>query len=74
MDNKTAKLSEKRQVTIPIEICKLLGIKPTDRIQFDVNPITKVASFRKLQPFENQWHKSIGSTLSEWEGNQDDDL
>jgi antitoxin PrlF len=37
MNTSTTTVTTKGQVTIPVEIRQLLGIKPKDRVRFDIN-------------------------------------
>jgi AbrB family looped-hinge helix DNA binding protein len=67
------KLSSKRQITVPIEICKKMHLHAGDIIVIDYDPELGIGYIRPKK-IDLNWHKSIEKTLSEWEGAEDDDL
>ncbi len=70
-----SKLSEKRQITIPLSLCKKLEIGAGDRICFDFDPEKKIAVIRKATAADLQWYLQLSKTvMTEWEGIEDDDL
>ncbi len=69
----TSKLTSKGQTTIPSEIRKALHLKEGDLLFYEVES-EQVVRFRKLEKIDIEWTKAIESTLTEWQGSQDDDL
>ena len=69
---KTAKLTEKYQATIPTEVRKALHLKKGDRIAFDIRKDGLIV-LRKASPLDEEWAKSVDSTLGEWGAAEDED-
>ena len=66
-----AKLTSKGQVTIPKEVRLKLGLKPGDTLAYEVDGDT--VRVRKAEGFDTAWHRSVGSTLDEWDSPEDDE-
>ena len=73
MSNLTSKLTSKGQTTIPLEIRKSLHLKEGDLLFYEIGA-DDVVRFRKLEKIDVEWAHAIESTLSEWRGDEDDDL
>jgi antitoxin PrlF len=69
---KTAKLTEKYQATIPAEIRDVLHLKKGDRVAFEVRK-DGVVVLRKASPLDEEWARSVESTLGEWGAAEDED-
>jgi antitoxin PrlF len=69
---KTSRLTEKYQATIPADVRDALKLKKGDRVSFEVRKDGLVV-LRKASPMDEEWAKSIESTLSEWSAAEDDD-
>ncbi len=69
---KISTLSAKGQTTIPAEIRRLLDIHPGDSIRYEVEGNS--VNLCKAQKIDLQWARALEKTLSEWEGDEDDDL
>lgn len=69
---KTSTVSAKGQITIPVTIRRLLGIEPGDAVLYEVDG--KRVRLKKLEQIDLEWARAIESTLSEWQGDGDDDL
>ncbi|MFH1832502.1 MAG: type II toxin-antitoxin system PrlF family antitoxin [bacterium] len=67
-----SKLTIKYQATIPKEVRSVLDVKPGDRIVFEVLPDKSVV-LRKEQQFDPDYLRSLSSTLSEWDGECDEE-
>jgi len=67
-----SKLTSKFQTTIPQEIRKLLGLKAGDRLIFEVTEDNNV-QLKKATPLDIAYLKSLQSTLSEWESQEDEE-
>ena len=67
-----SKISSKGQTTLPKEIREILGLDSGDIIQYEVEGNT--IKMKRLDIEENIWNKSLESTLTEWHGDEDDDL
>lgn len=66
-----SKLTAKFQATIPKEIRSLLGLKKGDRIIFEITRDSHV-EIRKATAMDMVYLKSVESTLSEWNSENDD--
>ncbi len=69
---KTSTVSAKGQITIPVSIRRLLGIGPGDAVLYEVEG--KNVRLKKLEQIDLEWARAVESTLSEWQGDEDDDL
>ena len=69
---KTSTVSTKGQITIPIAIRRLLEISPGDAVLYEVEG--KKVRLKKLEQIDLEWARAVESTLSEWQGDEDDDL
>lgn len=66
----TSRLTQKRQATIPKDICAFLDLDSGDVVQFAVEGDKVV--LRKASAFDAAFHRSLGSTLSdEWSSKLD---
>ena len=66
-------LTSKGQVTLPVELRRALGLKAGDRIIYEPDG-PRAYRIRKADKIDVAWSRSLESTLSEWQGNADDDL
>jgi antitoxin PrlF len=66
-------LSVKGQTTIPGQVRKRLGLEPGDVIRYEFAPDGTV-SLRKARKVDRAWARAIEATLTEWQGDADDDL
>jgi antitoxin PrlF len=69
----TSRLTAKGQTTIPVEVRKSLHLDEGDLLFYEVGP-DNVVRFRKPEKIDVEWSKAIQSTLTEWQGTEDDDL
>jgi antitoxin PrlF len=69
---KTSRLTEKYQATIPADVRDALKLKKGDRVSFEVRKDGLVV-LRKASPMDEEWARSVESTLSEWSAAEDDD-
>lgn len=69
---KKSKMTSKYQATIPKEIRDALKLKAGDLLIFEVLPDNTVI-VRKGFPFDVEYAKSLSSTLSEWDSENDDE-
>ena len=67
-----SKLTSKFQTTIPEKVRKTLGLKKGDAVAFDIGK-GNVITLRKATPVDLQFVKSLESTLSEWESENDEE-
>jgi antitoxin PrlF len=67
-----ARITSKGQTTIPKEIRELLDVGPGDEIVFEVRE--REVTVRKLPAVDREWLKAVGSGLSEWADDLDDEL
>ena len=67
-----SKLTSKYQATIPKKIRDELSLGAKDRVVFEVKGNHTVV-IRKLKPLDLDYLKSISSTLSEWDSQEDDE-
>ena len=66
----TSKLSAKGQVTIPKEVRDRLGVKAGDLVAYEVRD--GVATVRRVEPFDVDFHAALSQTLGEWATPADD--
>ncbi len=71
---KLATISKKGQTTVPLEIRQKLSLHEGDRIVFEVKPSGEVLLKKALAMENMDYLKSVEKTLTEWMGNDDDDL
>ena len=65
-----AKITSKGQVTIPVEIRRLLGVKPGDKLAFEPTPNgIRLVQQREESPFEK--FRGIGNGIPELDGDID---
>jgi len=65
-------LSAKGQTTIPARVRRELDVHPGDTIWYDVEG--DGVRIRKTTPLDMEWAKAVEATLTEWTGDDDDDL
>jgi len=65
-------ISSKGQTTIPARIRGHLKIGPGDTIRYEVED--GAVHIVKTAPLDVEWARSVESTLTEWAGDDDDDL
>lgn len=66
-------LSAKGQTTIPGPVRKRLGLEPGDVLHYEVTPEGTV-QLRKARKVDLAWARAVEATLTEWQGEADDDL
>ena len=67
-----SKLTSKFQATIPQDIRSTLKLKAGDRILFEITKDQQVV-IKKAMPKDLAYLKSLESTLSEWNSQNDDE-
>ena len=70
----TAKLSSKNQISIPKAITEMLNLKPKDYLMVVADLADECIHLKKIKEFDIAWHASMSSQMSEWMGDEDDDL
>lgn len=65
-------ISQKGQTTIPIEVRTKLGVKEGDIIEYQIEG--SAVRIRKMEKIDTEWARALESSLTEWAGDQDDDL
>ncbi len=66
-----SKLTAKNQVTIPADVRQRLGVKSGDHVAFEIDDGKVVV--RKARPIDWAWSAAVGSTLSEWSSDADEE-
>lgn len=66
-----SKLTAKNQVTIPADVRQRLGVKSGDHVAFEVDGGKVIV--RKAKPIDWAWSAAVGSTLSEWSSDADEE-
>ena len=66
-----SKITSKYQATIPKKIRSVLKVKAGDRIIFEIQHDGSVI-IRKTAPLDREYLRSLESTLSEWESENDE--
>ena len=69
----TSRITSKGQTTIPFEIRKSLHLREGDLLFYEIGA-DDVVRFKKLEKVDFEWAQAIESTLSEWQGDEDNDL
>lgn len=67
----TSSLSSKGQVTIPKEIREAMGLKPGDRIAYQLQ--NGAVMLTRVEPFDAAFHVALSGTLDEWTGPEDEE-
>lgn len=68
----TSRLTEKSQATIPLAVRKVLGLKPGDRVAFEVLA-DQTVRLRKAVPLDAEFlHAVEGTLVGEWSSEADD--
>ncbi len=70
--NNISMISSKGQATISVTIRRKLKLSPGDIISFEADGDS--VRIRKISSLDMEWTRAIESTLTEWNGNEDDDL
>jgi antitoxin PrlF len=65
-------LSQKGQTTIPQAIRETLGVKEGDILTYEVEGAS--VRIRRLEKIDTEWARALENTLTEWNGDSDDDL
>jgi len=65
-------LSAKGQTTIPARVRRALDVRPGDTIWYDMGD--DGVRIRKTTPLDMEWASAVEATLTEWMGEDDDDL
>ncbi len=66
-----SKLTQKGQTTIPAAIRQRLDLHTGDSVAFEV--IKDKVVLMKISPFDYEYHKALGNTLSEWGSAEDEE-
>lgn len=66
-----SKLTVKNQVTIPADVRQQLGVKSGDHVAFEREDGKIIV--RKATPIDWAWTAAVGSTLSEWSSDADEE-
>ena len=66
-----SRLTSKHQTTVPEKIRKLLGLRKGDLVGFDIRK--KVVTLKKVAPIDLKFAKSLETTLSEWNSENDEE-
>ena len=68
----TSTVSSKGQTTIPARVRRQLKIEPGDTIRYEMEE--GGVRIHKTTRLDVEWARSVESTLTEWTGDEDDDL
>jgi antitoxin PrlF len=68
----TSSVSSKGQTTLPSAVRKLLRVQSGDSILYEMEK--EAVRIRKATPLDLSWARAVESTLTEWNGPDDDDL
>jgi bifunctional DNA-binding transcriptional regulator/antitoxin component of YhaV-PrlF toxin-antitoxin module len=68
----TSSVSSKGQTTLPAAVRKLLRVQSGDSILYEMEK--EAVRIRKATPLDLSWARAVESTLTEWNGPDDDDL
>ena len=60
----TSRLSGKNQVTLPREVRRTLGLKPGDRVAYELHD--GIVHLSRMEPFDAAFHEALSETLDEW--------
>ena len=66
-----SRLSAKSQVTVPKEVREALGVRPGDLIAYEIDD--GAVSLKRVEPFDEAFHKALSETLDEWASPEDDE-
>ena len=66
-----SRLSAKGQVTLPKQVRKAIHISPGEMVGYEISKDGNV-SIHKVEAMDIAYHKSLGSTLGEWNSKSDD--
>ena len=70
--NIASTISEKGQTTIPVSVRRALRIGKGDSIAYLIEG--HEVKLKKIQNIDMEWTTAVESTLTEWNGTDDDDL
>ena len=70
--NIASTISEKGQTTIPVSVRRALRIGKGDSIGYLIEG--NEVKLKKIQNIDMEWSTAVESTLTEWNGPDDDDL
>ena len=68
----TSTVSSKGQTTLPVKVRKALGVESCDMILYEIED--EEVRIRKATPLDLGWARALESTLTEWDGPDDDGL
>jgi AbrB family looped-hinge helix DNA binding protein len=68
----TSTISSKGQTTLPAAVRRLLRVASGDSLLYELEK--EAVRIRKATSLDITWAKAVGSTLTEWNGPDDDDL
>jgi len=68
----TSSVSSKGQTTLPAAVRKLLRVQSGDSILYEMEK--EAVRIRKATPLDLSWARAVESTLTKWNGPDDDDL
>jgi len=66
-----SRLTVKHQVTVPADVRAALGLKAGDHVAFEVE--NGRAVLRRAEPIDRAWAAAVGSALTEWSEDEDED-
>ena len=72
MERIITKLTSRGQTTIPKQVRESLGLSTGDALTFEIREGEVIV--RKLPSVDLAWDRAVGTTLSEWHDNLDDEL
>ncbi|AZL16311.1 AbrB/MazE/SpoVT family DNA-binding domain-containing protein [Rickettsiales endosymbiont of Stachyamoeba lipophora] len=67
----TSNVTQKFQATVPLSIRKHLGINSGDKVAYEI--IDGKVILSKFRPLDVDFIKSVETTLSEWQSDNDDE-
>lgn len=68
----SARVTQKYQATIPLEIRKILDIHGGDLVGFEIHD--KEVLIRKVTPLDLEFAKALEGSMNEWVSEEDDKL
>ena len=67
----TGRISAKGQITIPKQIREGIGVQPGDHVVYELHD--GVAILRKAESFDDDYHRALTATFSEWNSPADNE-
>lgn len=64
-------LTSKGQATVPAEVRHELGLKPGDKIAFEIHD--HKVTIAKAEPLDYLYHAAVSQNLNEWDSPEDDE-